>query len=67
LRGGEHDRHLDQHTDNGRKRRTRLKPEQSDRRGDGQLKEVAQNGRWKDRMSQSDLDAVSYARKLVTG
>ena len=38
---GEHDRHLDQHADDGRERRARLEAEQGDRRRDGQLEEIA--------------------------
>ena len=44
----EHDRHFDQHADDSRQRRSRLKAEQRDRRGDRELEEIggADQGRW---------------------
>ena len=37
----QHDRYLDQNTDDGRQRRSRAGAEQRDRRGNGEFKEIA--------------------------
>lgn len=57
---GEHDRHFDQHADDGGERRPRLKAEQADGGGDRQFEEIrsADQGR-------GAGDAMLFARDTV--